>query len=90
MYIFNFKKQTNKQTNKNKNTKKQKKLKKKWDYLRKMRKWIEKKIAAARVKIFLVTRISRNKSIFFGLRSKIWRRILKLKNKLMLGMCNGL
>ena len=90
MYIFNFKKQTNKQTNKNKNTKKQKKLKKKWDYLRKMRKWIEKKIAAARVKIFLVTRISRNKSIFFGPRSKIWRRILKLKNKLMLGMCNGL
>ena len=35
-----------------------------------MRKWIEKKIAAARVKIFLVTRISRNKSIFLALEAK--------------------
>ena len=63
IYILNFKKQ---QTNKQKQeSKKQKKLKKKTEFLRKIDK--KKKNAAAGLKIFLDTRISGNKSIFFGL-----------------------
>ena len=64
IYILNFKKQ---QTNKRKQeSKKQKKLKKQREFLRKIDKK-KKKNAAARLKIFLDTRISGNKSIFFGL-----------------------
>ena len=54
-YIFNFKKQT----------KKQKQKKKKREYFRKID--FKKKFAAARVKIFLVTRISANKSFILFL-----------------------
>ena len=60
IYIFDFKKQQTEK--KNKNQKKQKKLKKEREYLVKI---ILKKIAATRVKIFLVTCVSERRVFFF-------------------------
>ena len=68
IYIFDFKKQTNKQKKhihkktKTRIQKKQKKLKKKKNISGKL---IKKEFAAARVKIFFITRISGNKSFFY-------------------------
>ena len=76
MYIFNIKKQTDKQ--KTRIQKKQKKLQKKWEYLRKID--LKKKYEAARVKIFLATRISGNKR-FFYLNLSISISIESLQNK---------
>ena len=59
----------NEQAKKTRIQKKQNKLKKKREYLQKMD---LKKIAVVRVKIFLVTRISGNKSFFFGLKRTSW------------------
>ena len=61
IYIFNFKKQTNKQKNKQeyKKAKETKEERKK-----SLENRLKNKFAAARVKIFLANRISWNKSIF--------------------------
>ena len=63
--IFNFKKQTSK---KNRNTKKAKEAKE--EKIISPENQLKKKLATAQVKIFLVSRISGNKSFFFGLTTK--------------------
>ena len=62
IYIFNFKKQTKKK--KNKNTKKAKETKE--EKRISLENGLKKKFAAARVKNFFVTRITRNKRVFFA------------------------
>ena len=64
--IYNFKKKKNRKKKKNKNTEKAKETKEE----KKIppENWLKNEFAVARVEIFLVTRISGNKSIlFFGL-----------------------
>ena len=87
IYLFNFKKQTNEQKKKRKKKQeyknkpkkqkktKQKKLKKKSEHLRNIN--LKNKFAATLAKIFLVTRISGNKNLFWPYGVHITRKCIE-------------